>query len=235
VSTFIHIFENLILDYKQGKFGTIDEHFYIQTDQKKIEKNLITCILSSNWTYEKALNAADVFVERFGGTTDCMHFPNESTIEMYLRSPAVKHRFPKSKANQILSSLRSMFVLGAPFVDFANQFSSEREARDFVATNFAGMGYKQSSMFLRDIGFAQNLAVIDMHIIWYLVNAENIEVGTLSKKKYLFLEDYLHSVSQRIGISMIALDRLIWVTVREFKKLKRINKCEMQFALPLEA
>jgi thermostable 8-oxoguanine DNA glycosylase len=233
VSTFLHIFENLIFEYKEGKFGTLDEQFIAEPDQKQIEKNLITCILSSNWAYERAVNAADNFINIFGSTFEFSESPDEQKIELLLRSPAVRHRFPKSKAIQIRSSLESMLGIGTSFSKYMNQFSTEHDAREYVSSTFAGMGYKQSSMFLRDIGIAQNLAVIDLHIIWYLTNAENIEVGTLSKKRYLFLEDYLRSMSQKIGISMIALDRLIWVTVREFRKLKRKNGCEIQFALPL--
>lgn len=118
-------------------------------------------------------------------------------------------------------------------VGFFDKFASERLARDFVSTNFSGLGYKQSSMFLRDIGVARELAVIDIHIIWFLENVESMTVSNLSKKNYLLLEDYLRAFSEKIGISINALDRLIWMSVREFRKMKRNSGCGMQYALPL--
>ncbi|PBC05382.1 hypothetical protein CK220_05360 [Mesorhizobium sp. WSM3860] len=118
-------------------------------------------------------------------------------------------------------------------VDFFAKFESARLAREFVSTNFPGLGYKQSSMFLRDIGVAHDLAVIDIHIVWFLENVESVKVASLSKKNYLLLEDYLKSFSDKIGVGMNALDQLIWASVREFRKMKRIKGCGMQYVLPL--
>ncbi|MEA4967094.1 MAG: hypothetical protein VB048_03105, partial [Bacteroidaceae bacterium] len=42
------------------------------------------------------------------------------------------------------------------------------EARNSLISICVGMGYKQSSMFLRNIGFCFDLAIIDTHIIDYL-------------------------------------------------------------------
>ncbi|PBB71734.1 hypothetical protein CK227_30735 [Mesorhizobium sp. WSM4308] len=220
----------MIDEYKAGQFGTIDEHQQQYFDQRSIERTLITCILSSTWTYEKATNAADVFLREFRGNGIGL---NEDAIELLLRSNRVRHRFPKSKARQLKASLSAIDKIQESPVDFFTGFDSERLARDFVSTNFPGLGYKQSSMFLRDIGVARELAVIDIHIVWFLENVESLKVPNLSKRNYLLLEDYLKAFSDKVGIGMNALDRLIWASVREFRKMKRAKGCGMQYVLPL--
>ncbi|ESY51391.1 hypothetical protein X745_23285 [Mesorhizobium sp. LNJC374B00] len=223
----------MIEDYKTGNFGTIDEHAELLVDQRYVERTLITCILSSTWTYEKAIDAADIFLAEFREGDRSSSLPDEETIESLLRSRRIRHRFPKSKARQLKASLSTIDRMQESAVGFFDKFASERLARDFVSTNFSGLGYKQSSMFLRDIGVARELAVIDIHIIWFLENVESMTVSNLSKKNYLLLEDYLRAFSEKIGISINALDRLIWMSVREFRKMKRNSGCGMQYALPL--
>jgi N-glycosylase/DNA lyase len=111
----------------------------------------------------------------------------------------------------------------------------ERIVRDIIQRKFPGLGYKQTSMFMRNVGAAKNLAVIDAHIIWYLKICLNIDSGAITPRKYMYLEDIIHNTTKSLNIDINSFDVILWVLVREFKKNERINSCGMQYVLPLAA
>jgi len=46
-----------------------------------------------------------------------------------------------------------------------SQLGNGYEAREWLVKHVKGIGYKEASHFLRNIGFEQNLAILDRHII----------------------------------------------------------------------
>ncbi|MBU0628517.1 MAG: DNA lyase, partial [Nanoarchaeota archaeon] len=83
--------------------------------------------------------------------------------------------------------------------------------REFIVTNVKGIGYKEASHFLRNIGH-RNLAILDRHI---LKNLQKLKVinkipKTLNKKNYLLIEDRFYKFSKKIKIPMDELDLLFW-------------------------
>ncbi len=77
--------------------------------------------------------------------------------------------------------------------------------------NVKGLGYKESSHFLRNIGY-KNLAILDRHILKNLKDLRVIRYipKSLNKNKYLEIEDKFQNFSKRINISMDELDLLFW-------------------------
>lgn len=233
MASFLHIFDGLVHDCRAGHFDSFPDRRNEPIGSQEIERILVSCILSSGWVYEKALVASVLFGEYFHGVERSSVVPGEAEIEHFLRGRDVRHRFPKTRAMQLHSSLEALRALPLPFCDFVAGFDSEFAAREFLVQHFPGLGYKQSSMFLRDVGVSHELAVIDVHILWYMENVENLKIKTVGKGMYVEIERYIRELSKKVEISMNMLDRLIWVAVREFRKLKRVNSCGMQYALPL--
>jgi N-glycosylase/DNA lyase len=86
-----------------------------------------------------------------------------------------------------------------------------KRTREWLIKNVKGIGYKESSHFLRNIGY-KNLAILDRHI---LRNLEKFKVinkipKTLNKKQYLSIEDKFYNFSKKIKIPMDELDLLFW-------------------------
>lgn len=82
--------------------------------------------------------------------------------------------------------------------------------REWLVKNIKGLGYKEASHFLRNIGF-ENLAILDRHILKNLANLGVIQMPkTLTKKHYLAIEQQFLSFSKNIGIPMDELDLLFW-------------------------
>ncbi len=87
-----------------------------------------------------------------------------------------------------------------------------REVRDWIVSNIKGLGYKESSHFLRNIGMGQGIAILDRHILKNLKKLGIIgEVPeSLSPKKYLEIERRMSAFCEHIGISDEELDLLLW-------------------------
>jgi len=97
--------------------------------------------------------------------------------------------------------------------ELLDSFDDPIARRDFLAKNKAikGLGYKESSHFLRNIGF-RGYAILDKHIVNSLR-----EMGVISKrlkpntrKGYLAIEKKLARFADEIGIDMDHLDLLLW-------------------------
>ncbi len=91
--------------------------------------------------------------------------------------------------------------------------SDFHERRDFFADNpgVKGLGYKEASHFLRNIGF-EGYAILDIHVVRLLH-----ELGVLpeakrpaNKKQYIFMEERMREFSKDVKIGMDELDLALW-------------------------
>ncbi len=100
-----------------------------------------------------------------------------------------------------LSIKKKLLEIGSPF-----------EMREWLVSNLKGMGYKEASHFLRNIGMGSDLAILDRHILKNLQRhgAINEVPKTLTAKKYKELETQMHAFSTKVKIPMDELDLLFW-------------------------
>ena len=90
-------------------------------------------------------------------------------------------------------------------IDMANP-----DIRNDLVKNIKGIGMKEASHFLRNIGFS-NYAIIDFHIIDVLVKNNLIEKPkTLTVKKYSEVEGILKGLAAKLGMSLGELDLYLW-------------------------
>jgi len=76
----------------------------------------------------------------------------------------------------------------------------------------AGMSYKEASHFLRNVGFGQDIAILDRHILKNLVKLEVIDElpKTLTPKLYLEIEEKMRNYCEFVKIPMDEMDLLLW-------------------------
>ncbi len=91
-------------------------------------------------------------------------------------------------------------------------FSDPPAAREWLVQNIKGMGYKEASHFLRNIGLGENLAILDRHILknLLLLCVINEIPASLTKRCYLEIEKKMTAFSQETKIPMGHLDLLLW-------------------------
>jgi N-glycosylase/DNA lyase len=119
-------------------------------------------------------------------------------------------RFNERKAEYVCLA-REMFSKRS-LRSIINGFSSPFSAREWLVQNVKGLGYKEASHFLRNIGLGKDLAILDRHILKNLKLMGVIDEvpKSLSKRTYLEIERKMTAFSKRVGIPMDQLDLLLW-------------------------
>ena len=93
-----------------------------------------------------------------------------------------------------------------------NRINDGHEAREWLVQNVKGIGYKEASHFLRNIGFQQNLAILDRHIVknLKLIGVLKEIPGSISRRRYLDIEKRMMEFSEAVQIPMGHLDLVMW-------------------------
>jgi len=107
------------------------------------------------------------------------------------------HRFP-NKAEYIIKAFRK-------FENIKNNLT-----REWLVKNVKGLGMKEASHFLRNIGL-KNIAIIDVHVLNFFKKINLFDKGNLTKKKYLELEKRFFELSKKLKIAPEELDIAIWL------------------------
>lgn len=122
-------------------------------------------------------------------------------------------RFRRNKARFIVTA-RDEFSSGGR-IRIKGKLSDRpdaRELREWLVKNVKGLGYKEASHFLRNIGLGLDMAILDRHILKNLKLAGVIDTVpvTLTRRRYLEIERMAQAFSKEIGIPMRHLDLLLW-------------------------
>ena len=125
-------------------------------------------------------------------------------IQKYLKT---KTRFYKNKSNYLID-LRTNYPQIKKQLDNIN---NPIDKRDYLVKNVKGLGLKEASHFLRNVGY-KNLAILDRHILRNLLRLNVIKElpKTLTPKKYLEIEKDFFDFSNKIKIPLDELDLLFW-------------------------
>jgi len=122
-------------------------------------------------------------------------------------------RFNESKAKYIVEARQQFSKNGDLLVKpHLNSFVNPFELREWLVENVRGLGYKEASHFLRNVGLGEEFAILDRHILRNLKDLGVLpEIPTsLTKKRYLEIEEKVRRFSVEIGIPMADLDLLLW-------------------------
>lgn len=123
-------------------------------------------------------------------------------------------RFKNNKAKYLVLLREQMKNLEGDIItkDFFSSFPTVLEAREWIVKNIKGMSYKEAGHFLRNVGFGEEVAILDRHILKNLQRLEVIEEipKTLTPKLYKEIEEKMKLYCSEVGIPMDQLDLLLW-------------------------
>ena len=122
-------------------------------------------------------------------------------------------RFRNVRARRIVEARRFFSQHGKlKMKDKLKAFDDIVMLREWLVRNIKGLGMKEASHFLRNIGVGLELAILDRHILKNLKRLGVIEKipTSLSKPSYEQIEKKMKTFAERIGISMAELDLLLW-------------------------
>ena len=84
-------------------------------------------------------------------------------------------------------------------------------------TVIPGIGPKQASLFLRNVSYTCDLAILDIHVLRYMTWIEavpNVSLPPRSLNEYEHIEEGFRRHAVELGVPVGSLDLAVWVTVR---------------------
>lgn len=121
-------------------------------------------------------------------------------------------RFHNHKAAYLVSARRRFIGSSGEFRRQLDTFGDAPDAREWLVHEFDGLGYKEASHFLRNVGRGEGFAILDRHVLKNLHRHGVLRTvpDALSRKRYLGIEDRVRRFSEDVGIPVAALDLLFW-------------------------
>jgi len=122
-------------------------------------------------------------------------------------------RFHNHKAAYIVHARQRFLPPDAPRLrDSLAVHRTPAEVRGWLVREVDGLGMKEASHFLRNIGRGEGLAILDRHILRNLVGHGVLRrvPASLSPRRYLRIEEKMQRFAVAVGIPMAALDLLFW-------------------------
>jgi len=191
-----------IEDLKQSKTKEIIDNRI--REFKKINKNsneelfseMCFCILTANYNAEKTIK-----IQNEIGNSFC----EDSKDALCEKLKEYGHRFPNARADYIMCSR----IYKNNLSNLVNN-NNYKIIREWIVKNIKGLGLKEASHFLRNIGF-DDYAIIDFHIIDLLVKYGIIKrPKSLTKNKYLEIEETLREIGKKTNLTLAELDLYLW-------------------------
>lgn len=204
----------------------IEKNIYLDTllSEYSLRRELVACILGSQVRYEMAYTALER-IEKAGLLTDgwWCNVEDDFETEVFELLSGNTHqnhdnwcyRFPKTRAHQ-LATARNAIAERSLFERLFNN-SDPKNIRQQLIVDIAGIGPKQASMFLRNIGISYDLAILDTHVLRFMnmqdiLCHEHMSIGTLPA--YERTERIVKNYADSLGYPVGYLDWAIWATMR---------------------
>ncbi|HKY26865.1 MAG TPA: N-glycosylase/DNA lyase [Pyrinomonadaceae bacterium] len=124
------------------------------------------------------------------------------------------HRFPVERPGYIVVARRYLREhCGFKLRERLESFSDPLERRDWLAQDkgIKGLGYKEASHFLRNIG-VKGYAILDKHVVRCLVDLKIVDNPRppTTRGRYLETEEKLRRLADEVQIDFDELDLVLW-------------------------
>ena len=132
----------------------------------------------------------------------------------FLNYDAGELRDALKRAKYRFYNLRSKYIVEARWIVdelpglIAN--GNRHQVRDYLVDNVMGIGYKEASHFLRNVGIF-DFAILDKHILRMLASEyPGIRIRVGSRQSYLDTEKYVIDIARGMGMEAGILDLYMW-------------------------
>jgi len=196
---------NLVNDLKNSSIkDTIDERMneFSELGRKssnELFKELCFCLLTANFSAQGGIK-----IQKEIGD----NFLILSENELAKKLSELGHRFPNARAKYISEAQKHKDTIKQTLQDLPD----DNSRRDWLVKNIKGLGMKESSHFLRNIGYP-GVAIIDFHIVDFLVDKDLVnrpKNKSLTPKKYLEIEKILQEICKATNLCQGELDLYLW-------------------------
>lgn len=230
----MNITDNEILDKVFREYSRLATIYYNNRKWDEMSENelwqeLCLCILSSNVPYELARSAFFQLKEKGYLELEWIVKTSNSQelIADELSKPAYlpkkldgsyrRYRFPNARSKDIFQAAKVVSLDKRWLSKLLASSISEKEARDFLVANISGLGLKEASHFLRNVRYSNQIAIIDSHVLSFLVKIGEVaqtDTKTITPNNYLELESKLQEICRKHRLNLSIFDMAIWHYMR---------------------
>ena len=197
-----------------------------ECSEEKLWKELVFCILSSRVKFAVAYEA----VKHMESINLLSHIQKNTRFNQYEKDVMVAlsiagYPFYRHRAHHIRCAAEFLYSTWGSIAGLLNSTDNVQDVRGLLASEVAGLGPKQASLFLRNIGYAKRIAVLDTHVLSYLnwAGLSDTPLKSISTlTKYQELEDNLIEHADSLGCSPDQFDFAVWIVIGVVKEESRI-------------
>lgn len=185
---------------------------------------LSCCILSSQVPYDTAVAAAArISDSKLLTHQEATNSERKDGLEALLRLPFQigskprHYRFAALRASQLSLCYTAISESHGSISGLLDRLHTAEAVRDWLIQNAPGLGPKQSSMFIRNIGLSYDMAIIDRHVLKYMsamrISAKPIRTSPVLTS-YLRNERALQDHANKLGVPVGVMDWAVWIVMR---------------------
>lgn len=194
-------------------------------DERQLWWELSCCLLSSQVPFDLAAAAASRI--DVAGTLRHAHPRDVGSVRSELLGLLTeplpfgngwrRYRFPVARAGQLAQAWSAVMESGWSLGQVVAGDGDAEAVRGWLVRNVPGLGPKQASMFLRNVGASYDLAVLDRHVLGYMAavgigQGAPKSIGTL--RAYQRREAHLRDHARGFGYPVGLVDWAIWIVMR---------------------
>ncbi len=184
--------------------GRLDDFKRVwEGSEEKVFEELCFCLLTPQ---SKALHADRVIRKLL--EEKLLYEGDEASMKKHMNYI----RFHHTKARHITLARKQFLERGKVKIKGKIDGNNPHEMREWLVKNVKGLGYKEASHFLRNVGLGEDMAILDRHILRNLAELGVIKrmPKTLTRKQYLDMEERMKQFCKGVGIKPSELDLLLW-------------------------
>ncbi|MFN6962783.1 MAG: N-glycosylase/DNA lyase [Pyrinomonadaceae bacterium] len=173
-------------------------------DDARLWEEMVYCFFTGGCSARMGIRSVDAV----------RHLLADGTHEQLMNALVGVHRYPRARSRYVIES-RDFLTddCGMRLRDRLSAFTGDHERRDWLVKEkrIKGLGYKEASHYLRNIGF-QGYAILDKHVLNCMAELNIIDdpKPPTTRSRYLSLEAKLRDFAERIEIDFDEMDLVLW-------------------------
>ena len=211
----------------------VERKDYTYMSEQDLIFELLICILGSGVRYELSLAYASAVqstllhsrLKKRVSSIECAYL-----VECILNSPAYssingktysRYRYPKRAAKHIAESFCNIEKKYGSLKDLVGAMNAPSDLRRELINLCPGIGPKQSSHYVKNIGFTDDVAILDRHILNYLRLIDDVDICPKQVRKidkYEEIERIFIGKVSKFNHAVSVVDQSMWFVMKALGK-----------------
>ena len=227
------ILEDTVIDLLR-KISVMNNHSKVaRPSEQQLWEELVACILGSRVVFETsysafahlkhsgflALSDHDLSIPRWQKSM-ARELNRSLFLPLKLDGSRRKYPFPYLRSKHIAKSWKMIYGKENTLTQLVSEKLESKQKRINLINNAWGIGPKQASLFLRNSILAEDVAILDSHVLRYMIinKLAKPSLKTINSLSiYERIEERLQRYAESLRNKLSDLDLAIWITMRVYQ------------------